>query len=247
MSEFPPLRPEFELVILIGVLEHIRDLDAAMRRIRSVVLEQGLVYVEVPNALDFHRWPNAPFQDFSTEHINFFAPISLANLFARYGFELVFSKEHARDQAYRTTMSCLSAAFRVAQRPTDETRFDAQSRAAIERYVVASEAEEKRTADAIDALVESRKPLVVWGVGTNATRLLTKTRLAQANIQAFVDSNTKYHGKTLASRPIVAPSALAGRTETILILSRVFQTEIAQQIRDSFGDDREVMTLYHID
>ncbi len=52
--------------------------------------------------------------------------------------------------------------------------------------------------------------------------------------------------RTVAGRPIVAPSALQGRREPILILSRVFQTEIVSQIRELLGEDRAIITLYEI-
>ncbi len=66
---------------MVGVLEHLRDLDARSRT--AVLLPGGLLYVEVPDVTAFADWPNAPYQDFSTEHINFFSPISLDNLMRR--------------------------------------------------------------------------------------------------------------------------------------------------------------------
>jgi len=246
MTEFPELDAPSDLVILIGVLEHIRDLDSAMRRIRSVVAESGVVYVEVPNAIGFDRWPNAPFQDFSIEHINFFSPISLENLFARYRFQPTFWKEHAREQSYRTTMSCLSAAFQVAANAPGTFRYDEDARPALERYVKQCEAEEKRLRTFIEQLVESQTPVIVWGVGTNATRLLETTRLAEANIQFFVDSNSRYHGKELAGRRVEPPGAINDTSAPVLILSRVFQVEIAEQISKLATPNREILTLYEL-
>jgi SAM-dependent methyltransferase len=246
LAEFPPIGRAFGVVILVGVLEHIRDLDTAMRRVHSITTPGGLVYVEVPDVLEFHRWPNAPFQDFSSEHINFFSPTSLSNLFARYGFEPVFSEQNGREQAHRTTMSNVSAAFRRTNRHGGAPTPDGASRVALERYIAMCEADERTLRERIDSLVASGRPIIAWGVGTNATRLLTTTRLGEANIRAFVDSNTKYHGKELAGRPIISPDELSDRTEAILIISRVFQNEIAQQIRGTLHLDQEILTLYAI-
>jgi FkbM family methyltransferase len=243
-ADFPAVARSFDTVILVGVLEHIRDLDTAMQRVRSIVALGGIVYVEVPDALEFHRWSNAPYQDFSTEHLNFFSPLSLANLFARYGFEPVFSEQNAREQAHGTTMSNVSAAFRRTDRPPRSPIPDKESRAALEIYIAKCEAEERGLRERIDALVSSGRAIVVWGVGTHATRLLTTTRLSEANILAFVDSNQKYHGKELAGRRILAPEALSDRTEAILITSRVFQDEITRQIRETLDLDQEILTLY---
>jgi SAM-dependent methyltransferase len=246
ISQFPTQAGPFDVVILIGVLEHIRDLDAAMQRIQSVLAPDGLVYAEVPNVVDFVKWPNAPFQDFSTEHINFFGPVSLANLFARYGFAPVYERSHEREQSYKTTMSCLSAGYRRSSSSRAIT-VDTESRPALLRYVEQSAADEERIRGIINRLVASKKPVFIWGVGTNATRLLRTTQLGQARIQAFVDSNTKYQGKQLDGRPIIGPAELRDRVGPIVIVSRVFQQEISQQIRASLGDDREIVTLYDVD
>jgi 2-polyprenyl-3-methyl-5-hydroxy-6-metoxy-1,4-benzoquinol methylase len=246
ISKVPADAGPFDVVILIGVLEHIRDLDAAMKRIESLLTPEGLVYAEVPNVVDFEKWPNAPFQDFSTEHINFFGPVSLTNLFARFGLAPVYQREHAREQSYRTTMSCLSAAYRRTAEP-QELRVDHTSRPALKRYIQKSVSEEARIRSKVDGLVQSKAALFVWGVGTNTTRLLATTRLGQANIQAFVDSNTKFHGKRLHGRPIISPTELLKLEGPILIVSRVFQSEISQQIRELLGTDREILTLYKVE
>ena len=246
LGSFPTLPYTFDVVILVGVLEHIRDLAEAMARVRSITSPGGIVYVEVPDALEFVRWPNAPFQDFSVEHINFFAPVSLTNLFGAHGFEKVFVEQDHRVQAHRTIMSNISAGFRLTPDTGWSITVDVASRPALQAYVDKCSSEERRLRGRIDALVASQQPIIIWGVGTNATRLLTTSRLAQANITAFVDSNTKYHGKTVAGRPILPPAALRDGRDPILIVSRVFQTEISQQIRDTLGPDREIMTLYDI-
>jgi hypothetical protein len=51
----------------------------------------------------------------------------------------------------------------------------------------------------------------------------------------------------VAGRPIVSPGSLSRNGEPIVVLSRVFQDEIARQIRETFGDGRDVITLYAID
>jgi SAM-dependent methyltransferase len=246
-AAFPKFGQLFDVAILVGVLEHVRDLDTAMRQLSATVSVGGMVYVEVPDVLEFWRWPNAPFQDFSIEHINFFSPQSLTNLFARYGFTPVLVEQNARQQSYRTMMSNVSAAFRKdgsGERPIETERV---SKPALERYIEQCRKEEESVAAALSVIASSQKAIIVWGVGTNATRLLTTTRLVDANIVCFIDSNSKYHGKMLTGRSIEPPNVLRSRPEPVLILSRVFQKEIADQVRSLVGPDREILTLYDID
>jgi hypothetical protein len=86
----------------------------------------------------------------------------------------------------------------------------------------------------------------VWGVGSHTTRLMATSRLGQANIAAFIESNARYHGKTLGGRPILAPEALRERPEPVLVSSRVFQREIAEQIRDDLGCSNPLILLYDV-
>ena len=64
---------------------------------------------------------------------------------------------------------------------------------------------------------------------------MATSRLAEAEIVAFIESNSRYQGKTLHGRPILAPEALKDHPEPVLISSRVFQKEIAEQIRNDLG------------
>jgi len=68
--------------------------------------------------------------------------------------------------------------------------------------------------------------------------------LGEAKIKAFVDSNPRYQGKSLNNVPIISPQALKDMTETILISSRVYQEEIAHQIRGELKLRNEFIKLY---
>lgn len=238
----------FDVAILVGVLEHLCDLDEAFVHLRTILNPGGLLYVEVPDATAFADWPNAPYQDFSTEHINFFAPVSLEHLMARRGFSRVFLEQNHREQSYRTVMSNVSAVFRkaagVPRAPVD--LFDADTEPGLVRYIEQCRREDTALRAKLDALADSGRPILVWGVGTHTTRLMATSRLADANIVAFIESNARYHGKTLHGRPIIAPEELKRHDEPVLVSSRVFQHEIAAQIRDDLHCANELILLYDV-
>jgi len=85
-------REKFDFVIMIGVLEHIRDLKEALANVQQIFSPNACVYLDVPDATQFADWPDAPFQEFSTEHINFFSGRSLANLMQAHGFRCISSQ-----------------------------------------------------------------------------------------------------------------------------------------------------------
>jgi len=247
LAELGATDEKFDLVILVGVLEHLCDLDESFAHLRTILDPGGLLYVEVPHATAFIDWDNAPFQDFSTEHINFFAPVSLENLMGARGFTRVFLEQNHREQSWKTVMSNVSAVFRKGDLQAGWTpAFDRDTAIGLERYIVKSRAEDEKLHARIAALADSKRPILVWGVGTHTSRLMATSRLAEANIVAFIESNARYQGKTLHGRPILAPEALAGRSEAVLVSSRVFQHEIAAQIREQLRCTNELILLYEV-
>jgi SAM-dependent methyltransferase len=247
LAEIARDRERFDVVIMVGVLEHLRDLDDAFGQLRALLSARGLLYVEVPDVTAFADWPNAPYQDFSTEHINFFSPTSLDNLMLRHGFARVFLEQNHREQSYRTVMSNVSAVYR--KEPVSrqgEVQFDQDTARGLERYLARCATDDERLRVAIDGVVDGGRRLLVWGVGTHTSRLMATSRLAEADIVAFIESSSRYHGKTLHGRPILAPEALKDHHEPVLISSRVFQKEIADQIRHDLGCSNELILLYSV-
>ena len=237
--------PPFDVIILIGVLEHLRDLDSSLKGVRELASPNALIYVEVPDATDFASWPDAPFQEFSTEHINFFSAVSLANLMSRFGFAQVYSRQIARHQSQSTIMPVVTAIYRKGELPgTSPIIPDTETERGLAAYIARSRQTDESIRKIIDDLVMNNNPVIVWGVGTHTLRLLETSRLAQANIVAFVDSNPRYQGKELHGRPIVAPADLYGQSEPILISSRVFQEDIEESIRKVMGLKNEIIKIY---
>ena len=202
----------------------------------------GLVIVEVPDAENFARAFNAPYQEFSIEHINFFSASALDNLMGAHGFSRVAVRRELCYAGPNLTGPVLSMIFRSGASPVApalEASSEAGVRAYLERCRKWTESENR----VIAALVEAQRPVIIWGVGTLCQRLLATTRLRDANIRAFIDSNPHYQGQSMIGRPVIGPHELMGRTEPILISSWVFVDEITRQIREELGLDNEIIRI----
>ncbi|GAG62719.1 unnamed protein product, partial [marine sediment metagenome] len=206
----------------------------------------GSVYVEVPDTTRFARCLDAPFQQFSVEHINFFSVISLANLMQSNDFIQVFCQQDAREQSHDTMMPVISAIFRKEGPRSLSPVRDVETEQGLAKYICQSQQVDDHIRQTIDNIVVSDRPIIVWGVGTHTLRLLATSRLKEANICVFVDSNPKYQGKQLNGIPIIAPTNLKDRSEPILISSRVFQQDIKRQIRDELKCNNELILLYQV-
>ena len=248
LAELVGSQRRFDVILMSNVLEHIPDVRPALAGLRQLLRDDGILFVEVPNVIEFSRWDDAPFQQFSTEHINFFSPRTLANLLQTAGFMLVRCEQNSYAVAPGQTWPAIDAVFRrsTLELPQTHVEKDSFTEAALAEYVAKSRRVEARILGTIDELVASGRPIVVWGVGTHTQRLLSTSRLGEAVIAAFVDANPHYQGKQLHGVPIIPSEALAGRTEPILISSRVFQGEIAKQIRETLRLDNALYTLYEL-
>lgn len=235
----------FDFIILVAVLEHIKDLNGALTKLSELLSPTGKIYIEVPDATQFTSSPDAPFQEFSIEHINFFSPTSLTNLMGVFRFSEVFLTQVSYDQT-DTHTGC--AIRMVLKKNNVENEFvpelDHTSEVGIKSYIEASKKVENRIHKTVNELVDSRQPLIVWGVGTHTQRLLATSRLKDANITAFVDSNSNYQGKQLNDIPIINPERLKDSHEAILVSSRIFQSEIVYQIRSELKLENNIFTLY---
>jgi len=247
-STLNPAEPEADVIVLIAVLEHVRDLEQPLMVLRRMVPVGGRVFITVPDASHYVDGIDAPFQEFSVEHINYFGPASLTNLMQTYGFEPLFC-ESADVRAHTSTVTPVihgaftKRALTHASRP-DEHPPDQVTAAALRRYIAKSQREHERVLPVLHGLTTNGRPLVIWGAGAHTLRLLAQDPLASAHVDCIIDSNPRYQGKRVGNIPVIAPSQPPDETANILISSRVYQAEICDQIREKLGWPNPLVTLY---
>lgn len=121
-----PQQAKHDMVLLIHVIEHFTSPTKALLHIRSLLNDDGLLYVECPNLA-------APFATFGRlfhyAHIYNFTPATLAALAAKCGFEVVhpFGDENDPD---------IHMLFRRAEpvKPTPDPARADEIKRAIHRY-----------------------------------------------------------------------------------------------------------------
>jgi 2-polyprenyl-3-methyl-5-hydroxy-6-metoxy-1,4-benzoquinol methylase len=245
ISELHETRNKYDFIILVGVLEHIRDLILHLDLLHNLLSENGRVFVEVPNALHFDGWPDAPYQQFSMEHINFFSPISVQNMMSKSVFRTVHIEELVRAQSLGTMMPVVAAIFEHTTIQEAKMHKCEQTGPSLTRYIQYSETIETRLQQTLTKLADSQKPILVWGTGTHTLHLMETTALSKVKIIAFIDSNPRYQNKAINGIPVIAPLDLPNYSLPILISSRVFQNDIVHQIRKNIGAQNDLILLYN--
>jgi SAM-dependent methyltransferase len=233
-----------QVLLAVGVLEHIRDVNAALDNLGSALVPGGLLYLEVPDLEGFHHTNEAPFQEFSTEHINFFTRGSLENLMARLGFQPAFGGVVQRLHGGGSSMQVLAIAFRKGDRPEAfQPRPNPAGPEAARSYVARCETQAEPERRVIERLRTARAPFAVWGAGTVACRLMATTNLAQAPIAGLVDGNPHLQGHRLAGHEIHSPGWLRGFEGQILVASRGYAADILWTLREELRLANPVLTL----
>jgi SAM-dependent methyltransferase len=218
----------FDLILMLGVLEHLHDPESAVRVARSLLNEGGFLYVAVPDVEGLADCPNAPFQQFSFEHVNFFSVSSLNNLLAASGMGAVCNWRWTTEWREGVMEPIASGLYAFSNAPA--VAYDAKTRPALETYIKNSASGDRGLFTVIERLRQSQEPVLVWGAGTLARRLLACSQLSKVNIVAFIDSDLQLQGKQLAGRTILAPQELVSRPEPIVICSVPFNMEIRAKI-----------------
>ena len=234
---------EFGLASFVAVVEHVLEPREQVRAVSRLLRRDGFVFVSVPDAGSFKDHVDAPFQEFSVEHINYFTKRSLANAMGAEGYSLVAERIIVLPLGTDGQGPALEAVYRwdgiVHPPQPDRTGMDD-----VRDYIRRCERAEASIVERIAGIASSGERIYVWGTGTHTLHLLRTSRLGDCRIEAFLDSNPHYAGATLAGRPVIAPSGLHAVDAPILVCSAVSQSGIAAAARERFGQGVQLILLY---
>jgi|ERR1035437_1344099 ubiquinone/menaquinone biosynthesis C-methylase UbiE len=245
ISDLSTIKPEsVDLIILLGVLEHIKDLDLALNELSIVLKPEGKVCILIPDASQYFNGKDAPFQEFSVEHINFFGPLSLTNLMIKHKFSKISIEQQVFEDNYNTLTPVILSIFIKDKEGNASIIFDQETVDNLKKYITNCYIEEKSIYFKIEKIYLDYEPIVIWGTGAQTLRLLANSDLSKANIIAFVDSNPKYQGNKLNNISVIRPEELKDNQETILISTRAYQNEIEHQIKETLKLKNKIIKLY---
>jgi len=244
VSNFSDLTPEkkYDLVILSEVLEHIVDLKAILAKIRSLLSDEGFLFIEVPDSGRWETQISAPFQQFSVEHVNYFSRDSLDHLLLKNGFQTATSREadYISEKINEPVIMLLAAKSSEA---TGYAGLRKDTLQPVRKYVAKCLDHDRKLKALLSEKLSGFDRFIVWGVGTHTLRLLDRG-LELAKILYFVDSNARYTGKTIGGLEIKSPQEIREQDTPILVSTFLYQDEIAHQIQQTLQLKNQVITIY---
>lgn len=207
-----------DVVLAEHVLEHIYDMDDAMRGIQRALNVWGTLIVDVPDAaMVFDPSPKMPILDFSQVHINHFRTVDMLKMMDRYGFEMVETSAYTE----RNTL-CRMYVF------THNSGIIADK----SKSIVTNAIEER--VKILKALGD--QPVIVWGCGDIALACLAKVDM---NIQYFVDNDPAFRDATINNIPVLE-APISG--EPIIVLAQSQKGILLDKIR-GLGLDNQVIVI----
>lgn len=225
-----PISGKFDCIVLTHVLEHLYDVLGGLENILSLLNEGGILYIEVPNAALYGKYFVVPFYYFDCEHINHFDKASLKNLFGLFGGKAleILPKEIPVSTTYKYPALGMFYQKDNSRAFTPVPNFTAKE--SMFKHIEQSLQKSRENLE-LEKLAKSQSPVMVWGAGQYAQRLLAGTSLIRCNLVGFVDNDSKKHGKKLENIEIKGVDSLKGFNGTILIASALHGQEILNEIR----------------
>ena len=241
-ADSPVPRERFDGIILSHVLEHVYDLQRAIRNVRQWLKTGGVLYVEVPDASHYPDYFVVPYYYFDCEHINHFDEHSLENLIVPLGWAYLAS---GRKELPASSVNVYPAVYAVFKKTDGYDTpaglvSDVTVRDSVVAYVEKSHASDQYIE--LDEFARSQEKIIVWGAGSYTLRLLETTSLGKCNIIAYVDKDTAKQGTKLSGIVISHPQILHNFIGPVVISSALHSQEIIKELR-TMGLDNDVTVL----
>ncbi len=228
---------KYDLIICSHTLEHFVDINTAMEKLREMVKPNGYVYLEVPDLYRYSELERAPYHFLTYEHVCHFSEVTLHNLSARFGFQMMYLNKYVKCNDY----PCLCAMLQPTSLNAELSR-DAESTSCMLDYLRKCE---ETIAAVTKPLEESQVPLILWGIGASTAQLLNGN-FDRCNVIQLVDSNPARQGLSFQvgdrMLQIEDPSCVENREAIIFILSTAYKISIERSIR-SYGYQNETVAL----
>lgn len=194
----------FDLIVLSHVAEHLRDLNW-LNDLPRLLSPGGALYVEVPDPRGYDCSHRPPLYYFDSEHINHFSPKALRRLFTRMGLTSIAFGDATLTLSDDTPYPALAA---IATKLPTNIGIDSDghaSRVDTICHYLATSLQRGRMGLNIQPHLTSG-PVLVWGAGSWAQRLLGLGAIPLTQVRAFLDSAPNKQGQSLSGKPILAPA-----------------------------------------
>ena len=218
----------FDLICATGVFEHLWDVDAALEALLPLLREDGVIYVEVPNARRYLDPYISPYEDFSTEHVNHFSAISLRWLASRFGLKTISEISYEARLTEEVLTGCVAVAWTRSSSLNIPEQRDNDLEAQLIAFAEKSVHDMALVSEGLELALSVSSEYIVWGVGEAALKLLALPALNSREAVAYVDGNPTRWGFRFGGVPVMAPSSISSGSTPIIACSFIRANSIVE-------------------
>ena len=223
-----------EVIILSHIIEHVIDLPAALQSIDSKLSEDGLVYVEVPDAIRYEMFnSSSPLRFFYLQHVIHFDQSHLCNLFESNGYQKVKIGLHLRVEG-ELLMPCVWGIFQKDNTQSCVIKPDFHLARQIKTWFHNVSLDK----DGILAnLASCNTPVYIWGIGIHTQMMLAMSPLGDCNIKCFVDKDERIQKRLIDGKKIYPLDVLynAAESEAVVIAAPTYSQKMYQYLIEQVG------------
>ncbi len=227
---------KFDLIVFSHTVEHILEMRQAMHNVKAMLADDGILFIEVPDASKYASVDMPAYFFFTYEHLIHFTTETLKNLSGAFGLTLIKTKSYLKCARYHV----LYGIFRLGgEAPVVR---ETQTEAAVREYETVCR---ENLEPFIGKLEQDKEKLVLWGVGASTAQLLNGN-FDRCDVVKLIDSNPARQGIEFRvgdrSLKIEAPATVTDASMTIVVLPVMYRDSIVRQIREA-GLSNKIVTL----
>jgi SAM-dependent methyltransferase len=230
-TTFNQISEKFDCIVLTHVLEHIYDLSKAIDNLSAKLNKNGILFIEVPDASRYSDYYIVPFYYIDCEHINHFDHTSLSNLVTSKGFTQIETSNIEFKVTESKSYPAVYSAFQKTEGSiSGEMKPSYSTKESFLKFLEQSKNNDEND-KIIKQLINNQEPVIIWGAGQFALRLLANSELGRSNILGFIDSDSNKQGKKILDYTIFRPDYLFDKNVSVLICSALYSLDILNTIR----------------
>ena len=209
---------KYDFLILDNVFEHFDHPNKSLKKMRTILNENGYVYVSIPNALN----PHFEYED-PLNHTCNYNKNNIVDLFAKNNFKVL---------KLITTDTLIN--FIATKQNSRITRIsfsgDAKKNLLLQKKILKNRRRLQKMHLKIkkcgDQIKKNRLKVVIFGSGNYSLELLTKMNINK-HVLGYIDSNRMYHGLVRNDYKVYSIQQLQYlKYDKIIIASNKYKMEI---------------------
>lgn len=233
----------FDLIVMEQVLEHLFNPVHAFQEARRTLRSGGIFCIGVPDAA---RYADCYFFDFYwlllREHIQHFDIAHLALLGKQSGFDLLEYHETVHSiMTERMMMPNLYAVFSLTDQGHQSNKSDFDNfklKRLMSIYLQQEEARQSIKRRKIAELIQSQRPVYVWGIGREFLYLYESAGLKHCHIAGLIDANP-YKQTTCSANEMKIEDAddllSNASTDSVLLITAIAHTDSIKKAAHVLG------------